>query len=262
MLRTDFGKTVEEWVEEAPETLLLLERFHLDFETVRGTPMDAVCRNLGTDPFAITVMLSGLRDNSRLLDDSVLRAYDIRQLIAYIIVNHHHFMDEELPHLEKDLDSALREDGSRFPELFPLQLKVRRFIQTFRAHMREEERHFFPYFATLAEDPKAVLLGDQSLQALTEVVRQEDEYLVEDLNAIRQATRWYHHPAGAGDAYRSLIHRLRLLEIDLRRHMAVESEILFQKVLELENEGAQGADQVHGGAAGPMAPAGNGHVPS
>ena len=236
MIRTDFQKTVEEWVEEAPETLLILEKLRLDFEKIRGTALDAVCRSRGLDPYSISVMLNDLRENGRLLDDAILRTYEIPQLIGYVLVNHHHFMDEELPRLERDLETAVREDGGKFPEIFPLQLKVRRFLDTFRDHMRDEETHFFPYFSLMASDPRSSTLDPKGLEELTRVVHQEDAYLIEDLDAIRQATRWYHTPPESGEAYRDLIHRLRLLEIDLRRHMEVEAKILFPKVLELAAE--------------------------
>jgi regulator of cell morphogenesis and NO signaling len=233
MLMTEFGRTVEEWVEEAPETLLILDQLRLDFAQVRETPLDAVCRSRGIDPYSVSVMLKDLREKGRLLDDPVLRTYDIPQLIGYVLINHHHYMDEELPRLEKDLEWALLKEGGKFPELFPLQLKVRRFLETFREHMREEEAHFFPYFSMLASDPQTTVLDPKGLEELTDVVRKEDLSLVEDLDAIRQATRWYHTPPGAGEAYRNLIHRLFLLEIDLRRHMEAETRVLFPKVLEL-----------------------------
>lgn len=236
MLMIDFGRTVEEWVEEAPETLLILDQLRLDFGQVREMPLDTVCRSRGIDPYSITVMLRDLRGKGRLLDDAVLMTYAIPQLIGYILVNHHHTMDEELPRLEKDLERAILEDGGQFPELFPLQLKVRRFLETFREHMRGEEGHFFPYFSLVATDPGSISLDPEGLKELTKVVHMEDHFLMEDLDAIREATRWYHTPPGAGEAYRGLIHRLRLLEIDLRRHMGVESRILFAKVLALEAE--------------------------
>lgn len=260
MVMTDFEKTVEEWVDAVPETLLILEKLHLDFAKVRGMTMDSVCRDHGLDPYFITVKVKEFRDKSRLLDDSILKSYDIPRLIAYVIVNHHHYMDEELPRLEKAMEDALREDGAEFPELFPLQLKVAQFLKTFRTHMAGEETHFFPYFALVASDATSIALDPKSLEELTRVVEKEDAYLVEDLEAIREATRWYHVPRTASDAYRGLINRLRQLEVDLRHHMRVEDEILFAKVLALETEAIEGLEKPHQDHSNPSIYRGKDHV--
>jgi regulator of cell morphogenesis and NO signaling len=260
MVMTDFQKTVEQWVDEVPETLLILAKLNLDFAQVRAKTMDSVCQDHGLDPYFITVKVKEFRDKSRLLDDAILKTYDIPRLIGYVIVNHHHYMDEELPRLEKDLDAALREDGGEFPELFPLQLKVARFLKTFRTHMAGEETHFFPYFAMVASDTASVALDPKGLEELTLVVEKEDAYLVEDLEAIREATRWYHIPRTASDSYRSLMNRLRQLEVDLRHHMRVEDEILFAKVLALETEAIGGSDKPHQRDTDPPREEGKEHV--
>jgi iron-sulfur cluster repair protein YtfE (RIC family) len=64
----------------------------------------------------------------------------------------------------------------------------------------------------------------------------EDEQLLLDLDRVRERTRWYHVPLDAGASYRELLSGLRGLEIDLRRHMRVESRILYPKVVAFEAE--------------------------
>lgn len=236
MILTDFERSVEEWVREAPETLLILEKLHVDYDRVRDEPLEAVCQRKGVDPHAVSVLVRGYRDNGRLLDETVLESFDIPQLIGYILFNHHHYMDHELPRLARVLEEAVREDAGVHRELLELHEHLRRFLTTFQAHMREEETQFFPFCMLLYSDPAAAALGQEGLENLIRVIHMEDEQLLLDLDRVREKTRWYHIPPNAGKAYRALLSGLRGLEVDLRRHMRVESRILYPKVVAFEAE--------------------------
>src|SRR5581483_9835975 len=87
MILTDFERSVEEWVREAPETLLILEKLHEDYDQVRDQPLELVCQRKGVDPYAVSVLVRGYRDNGRLLDETVLESFDIPELVGYILFN-------------------------------------------------------------------------------------------------------------------------------------------------------------------------------
>lgn len=233
MILTDFEKSVEEWFREAPETLLILEKLHLDYDQVRGQSMGAVCQRQSLDPHSVSMLVRGFRKNGRLLDETVLEGFDIPQLIGYILFNHHHYMDREIPRLERVLEETVREDAGAHAELLELHEPLRRFLSVFQAHMLDEETQLFPFCMLLHSDPQAAALGPEGLENLIRVIHREDAELLLDLGRVREKTRWYHVPPDAGSAYRELLCGLRGLEIDLRRHMRVESRILYPKVVAL-----------------------------
>lgn len=227
----DPQRTVEEWVQESPEILLLLENLQFDYWRVRGLPLSLVCEMRGLDPRSFSLLLEGYRQRNQDLKDEVLDSLSVPELIGYILFNHHHYAEREFPRIQEALQAAMEEDQGAHGELLELQVPLVRFLTTLREHIQEEERHFFPFFALMASDPEAPVLEGEELGELLALVHREDEELLGQLSQVRERTRWYHVPEDAGPAYRRLLSGLCAMEVDLRKHMRIENRILYPKVM-------------------------------
>ena len=234
MVSIDFNKSLSELIEENPKYLLVLQKMGLDSDTALGLSLGDICYVRGISPNDLQIQLDACVSQSKLLDERVLADYGIPELVGYILFTHHDYMSKELPRLERLLESAVLKDCENHPELFELKSMFHRFKESFLRHMREEERLLFPFYLLVASWEKAPVLDEEGIEMLIGVVRYEDEEIHRDLNRIRERTREYHIPADAGEEYRKWIGDMRLLEIDLQRHIRVENRILFPKVIAAE----------------------------
>lgn len=234
MVPVDFSKPLSELVEENPKYLLVLQQMGLDSEVALGLSLSDICYLRGLSPYDIQVRLDACASQSKVLDEKVLAGYGIPELVGYILFTHHDYMSKELPRLERLLENAALADGEAHPELFELKSMYHRFKESLLKHMNEEERLLFPFYLLVASGEKAPVLDEAGIEMLIGVVRFEDEEIHRDLNRIREKTREFHIPMDAGGDYRKWLGDMRLLEIDLQRHIRVENRILFPKVIAAE----------------------------
>ncbi len=230
----DYNKPLSDLIEENPKYLLALQQMGLNSEVTLGLSLADICSLRGLSTNDLEAQLDICSSQSKLLDEKVLAGYGIPELIGYILFTHHDYMSKELPRLERILAAAVQSDGENHPELFELKRLFNRFKETFLQHMGEEERLLFPFYLLVSSVEKAPLLDEEGIEMLIGVVQHEDEEIHRVLNRIKEKTREYHIPADAGEEYRKWMGDMRLLEIDLHRHIRVENRILFPKVIAAE----------------------------
>jgi regulator of cell morphogenesis and NO signaling len=103
--------------------------------------------------------------------------------------------------------------------------------------MGEAEKHLFPFFLLMVEGTSpSPPLDEEGIESLTHLFESTDEEIRLDLDQLRERTRSFHIPEGVGQAYRDLFHDLSRMEMELNRHVRVENQILFPKVLAAEKE--------------------------
>jgi regulator of cell morphogenesis and NO signaling len=183
----------------------------------------------------LTGELESADREAKYLEDKVLQGYGIPELIGYILFTHHAYMEKELPRLEELFGEAVLADGAEHPELLELVPLFKDFKDSILWHMKEEEKHLFPFFLLMLEgNSPSPALDEEGIQNLIHLFESEDEEIRLDLERLRNRTRHYHIPQGVGRAYRDLFHDLGLMEMELNRHVRVENQILFPKVLAAE----------------------------
>src|SRR5690242_11523815 len=132
-------KTIAELILENPRYQPIFTGLNLNFEIERDLTLGEVCFIHGLNYCDVLHQLETSAREARLKDETDLAAYDIPQLIGYILFTHHDFAEKELPRLDRLLAEAAQEGGGH-AELLELQWEFHRFHEFFRAHMREEER--------------------------------------------------------------------------------------------------------------------------
>jgi len=228
-------KTIAELILENPRYQPVFNGMQLNFEIERDLTLGEVCFVHGLNYRDVVHQLETSTREARLKGESDLAAYDIPQLIGYILFTHHDFADKEFPRLERLIAEAVGEGGGQ-PELLELQGEFHRLQDFFRRHMREEERYFFPFFMMISTDKDAPPLGGENMERLVKIMESEHTHVDQALDRIRQKTRDFHFPAQAEPRTQQLMEGLKFLEAELRRHARVEDHILFPKVMALEEE--------------------------
>jgi regulator of cell morphogenesis and NO signaling len=151
----------------------------------------------------------------------------LKDLVQYIVERYHQEAKVELARLEALADEAVLLAGGTDPGLLALRDEVGRFADELRAHMRQEERRVFPALLVMEEgSPVPAPLRDP-LNLL------EEEHAASSglLERIHGLTQGFTDPAAAHEVHRRLFETFRQLADSLRRHVYLESHVLFKRVL-------------------------------
>jgi regulator of cell morphogenesis and NO signaling len=105
------------------------------------------------------------------------------------------------------------------------------------AHLREEEEVFFPAVKRIDAAGKSGAIPEmkdlETVRDSLEKLNEEDEEIGEAVHTIRRLSKEYEIPADACNTYMVTYRKLREFEEDLHKHVHLENNILFPKVVEL-----------------------------
>jgi regulator of cell morphogenesis and NO signaling len=107
---------------------------------------------------------------------------------------------------------------------------LERILESVEGHLAKEEKILFPLILAGR--------GAMAFMPIKVMMAEHDDHL-----ANLQRTRWLTHdfalPAGASEAWRTLYLDLQRLEVDLNRHIDLENNVLFTRVM-----GGEGATSI------------------
>jgi len=239
----DPQKTLEELAADYPKIVPVLEKMGVHYSRTARLTLEDICAVHGFELDDLLKQLEIQSWEAFYLDEATLARYDIPELIGYILFTHHAFLEKELPRLEKLLTQAIQDDGPGNPVLLEILAPFRQFMEAIQWHMKEEEKHLFPFLLLLVAPNQSPALNPESVENLTHLFEFEDDEIRLDLEQLRKKTRDFHVPAGASEAFRELYEDLSRLEAELNRHMRVENGILFPKVIAAETRLREGQVQ-------------------
>ncbi len=249
MNELDPTKTISQLVREHPQLALLFQKFKIDTRFAANLLVTEVCATHGINPQELVEELEGFLREGKFLDEKDLAGYGIPELVGYILFTHHAYLEKELPRLEELFGKAVSVDGADHPKLLEMAPLFKEFKESMLWHMREEEKHLFPFFLLMVGGSgPSPALDQEGIENLIHLFENEDEEIRMDLERLREKTRNYHIPEGVGQDYRDLFHDLTRMEFELNRHVRVENQILFPKVIAAELEMLRREEQAAQGA--------------
>jgi regulator of cell morphogenesis and NO signaling len=216
---TLLDRSLGELVTELPARARVLERAGLDYCCHGRRTLAAAAAEAGLDAEVLAAELVAVSDPSGAEIDEL----DPEALVAHILATHHVYLHEELPALHALADKVHGAHGSRHPELAEVARLVAELEADLEPHMAKEERVLFP--AITSHVPGATLTPPI---ACMQVEHEETGAL---LAAVRAAAGDYEVPADGCASYQALYARLADLEADTFRHIHLENNVLFPKVL-------------------------------
>ena len=157
------------------------------------------------------------------------REAPLADLVRHIVDTYHRDGRVELARMETQAEEAALLEGRACPQLVQVRDEVERFCAQLRAHFRHEERTVFPALMELADADGAPV--PEVLRDPLRLLHDEHESADGLLQRIHQLTEGFQAPPGAQAAQRSLFETFQRLADSLRRHIYLENQVLFKRVL-------------------------------
>ena len=222
-------------------TAEIFRKYGIDFCCGGKWSLDIVCENKNLNTEDIIEELQKIiwqsASNAALDFDS----WNIDFLADYILNVHHSYLKKALPETKEQVKKFLDGHREKFPELEEIEVIMNRFMKEIPPHMKQEEEIFFPYIKQIYHAHKnresyAKLLIRTLRKPLQEVMQKEHEATGANLNKLRILTNNYTHPVNACITHKITFAKLKELDKDLVQHVHLESNILFPKAIEMEQE--------------------------
>lgn len=216
----------------------VLEKYGIDYCCGGKRSLQDACREKGVSPAgvkneitdAVAAVPAGGKNWS---------AAPLRELIQHIVTKHHEYLKLELPRVGQSVRTVVRVHGAKDPAaLHELETVYEGFWQELDLHMHKEEMMLFPAI----ERCEAAAQGGGPLPTSPfgsianpiAVMEREHDGAGHALGRIRELTMGFNAPSYACSTYLAMLDGLQALEADLHTHIHLENNILFPRVIALE----------------------------
>ncbi|MFV0407055.1 MAG: iron-sulfur cluster repair di-iron protein [Propioniciclava sp.] len=156
------------------------------------------------------------------------------ELAHDIVDTHHAYMWEEMPRLQALVDKVHGVHGEAHPELAQVREVYTQAVAALDPHMTTEERVVFPAITRMEKTQEPVPAGPFA-EPIAQL-RVEHQVVGDLFKEIRSLTDDYAVPEGACGSYRAMLSGLEQMELDLHEHIHKENNVLFPRVLTLEQQ--------------------------
>lgn len=231
------NKTIGQIVADDFRAAAVFKKYGIDFCCKGGRTIEDACGRKKVSQDAILSELDALPKGGQAEINASSWPLDL--LINYIVRMHHRYVQEKTPYLLQFLDKLCRVHGERHPELFEINEHFMACAKELSKHLEKEEQVLFPYVTELVEAaPVGVLPASHfdSVETPIAMMMHEHSVEVERFEKIAQLTGGYIPPADACNTYRVAFAMLEEFENDLHKHIHLENNILFPKVIALEKK--------------------------
>ncbi len=159
--------------------------------------------------------------------------WDVGFLADYIYNVHHRYVRENGPVIEQLADKVALRHGVEHHELMTLAHGMHDFMAELYSHLEKEEKLVFPVAKDLERKTDGAVDG---LADVVQFMEEEHEAAGEELRHFRALTKDYKLPENACNSYTYLYEKIKEFEADLFQHIHLENNILFPKIVKLEQE--------------------------
>lgn len=224
-------------VSDRHQAAAVFEKYHLDFCCKGKRTLQQACaeKNIPVEP--VLEELQQVFEPGVAVEDQLLSTMSVSQLTDYIVLKHHVYVKHAMPVIYQHLNRVATKHGERFPymqqvfNLFStLQLEM-------DAHMQKEEMVLFPRIKevdkALAQKGDQPVLNAGYISNPIHMMETEHEEAGELLAQIRRLTNDYTPPPDACTTFRISLAELRAFEEDLHRHIHLENNILFPRIVKM-----------------------------
>jgi regulator of cell morphogenesis and NO signaling len=161
-------------------------------------------------------------------------------LIDYIVNIHHQSIKTSLPVIYQDLIRFTEHHSKKYPYFITITLGFEELMAEILPHIKKEEEEIFPYLRQVAHayesnDSLARLLVKTLRKPVTGMIGNEHKLLSEFIYRFRKMTNNYSPPQSACPSHVFVLSKLKELDHDLLQHIFLENEILFPKIIAIEN---------------------------
>lgn len=237
----DVQRTVGEIVARDFRASEVFERHGIDFCCGGDRTLQAACEAAGVD---VETVLAELRElgQSPPSAEVVTERYnqwELDFLADYIVNQHHAYVKQALPRIEKLAHKVAGVHGADHPETRSIAELWPGLHGEMAKHTQKEELLLFPYVKKLAqaerEGKRVSPPKFGSARALIEEMEAEHDDTGAQLARIKELSDGFAPPPDACQSYRALYQNLKAFDADTKVHIHLENNILFPKVIQWED---------------------------
>jgi regulator of cell morphogenesis and NO signaling len=223
-------------VERDYRAAVVFEHHGIDYCCERQVTLADACQEAAADLAAIEAELTGIRD--RVPPILPTTAWDLDQIVAYIVDQHHRYVRDTLPLLLGWCARLVARHGDEHQEFRLVADLVDELDAELTAHLVKEEQILFPWVTRLAVARRdRVPIGASPFGTVLNPIRAmetEHERAEEIVGALRALTGNFLAPQDGCVTWRLCWAELARFDEDLRNHVHLENHLLFPRAIELE----------------------------
>lgn len=217
----DTSKTIGQIVAEDFRTSRIFRKNGLDFCCGGGKTLQAACAAKGLDASALSKELDEVLQSDESAVD--FRSWSDSLLIDYILDQHHSFVKVMLPELVFYAQKVASRHGSNNPFLKEIERLILVLEPEMTDHLRKEEEELFPRIREGA--------SPGIRRELMNMLEEEHESAGQIMAELEEITDGFQPPQGACASWQVLYKNLALFQEDLHKHVHLENNILFPRVI-------------------------------
>lgn len=166
--------------------------------------------------------------------------FELDFLADYLENVHHQYLYKNLPEIRFFVDKVTTKHAERYDYLGELLQLYNELESDLLGHLPKEENVLFPYIKQMTQEMKQKKEATQpffgTIRNPLSVMYAEHEEAGEILHRLRVITHNYTPPANACNSHLVMLAKLKELDEDLIQHIHLENNILFPKVVTLEEQ--------------------------
>jgi len=172
-------------------------------------------------------------------DSKFIDELELDELCDYIERRHHTYVSDIIPFIQQKLQKLCGVHGENHSELYEIKTLFDGAAENLSAHMKKEELILFPQIRKMVLFKKKGGNANEQFVNVKETIdtmHQEHYIEGERFEKISKLTSAYNCPPDGCSTYQMTYETLKEFENDLHRHIHLENNVLFKKVLFLESE--------------------------
>lgn len=157
-------------------------------------------------------------------DDSLLNILNLEQLCDLIEYKYHHYLITNIPKIKSELNRLKQENA--FPNIDEVYTLFSETAETLVTHMGEEENELFPAIRKMVKHNEQIAVKEL-------IEKMEDEHEEEGVyfRKMETLTNNYTPPQNSDSDVKRLFSRMKDFHICLMKHVYIENNVLFTKVV-------------------------------
>lgn len=227
--------TIGQLVTERPSRSRIFENLGIDYCCGGKKTIAEVCAKKKLDPSMLLEVIEA-GDEAEAADAPNPAAMPLSDLADHIEATHHAYLRTELPRLGKMAARVAKVHGDKDDRLGALSETFDAFAAELESHMAKEENVLFPAIRLVDRSERMPALAFGRVANPIHCMEQEHDNAGSALERMRLLSDGFTPPDWACNTYRALLDGLHELELDMHQHVHKENNVLFPRVIELEEQ--------------------------
>lgn len=212
----------------------VFKKYGIDFCCGGKKTVREVCNEKGLDFDKIAQELQEI-DKAPITRGVPYDDWGLDFLADYIVNTHHSYVKKSLPDLLAYTKKIMQVHGPSHPELTEVHELTSSIAAEMTHHMVDEEEVVFAYVKELVKADKNTVLSSEKIATIAEMEKEHDA-VGRMLERIRLITNDYTLPEDSCASYALTFKLLQEFEDDLFLHIHLENNILFPKMVKLQDD--------------------------